>query len=42
MNLYQVILNKLEEYSNYDFDIKSIFEKYDNDKRIKQDLISLN
>ena len=36
------ILNKLEEYSNYDFDIKSIFEKYDNDKRIKQNLISLN
>ena len=36
------ILNKLEEYSNYDFDIKSIFEKYDNDKRITQDLISLN
>ena len=36
------ILNKLEEYGNYDFDIKSIFEKYDNDKRIKQDLISLN
>lgn len=41
-DLYEKILNKLEEYSNYDFDIKSICEKYDNDKRIKQDLISLN
>jgi hypothetical protein len=41
-DLYEKMLNKLEEYSNYDFDIKSICEKYDNDKRIKQDLISLN
>lgn len=41
-DLYEKILNKLEEYSNYEFDIKSICEKYDNDKRIKQDLISLN
>ena len=29
------ILNKLEEYSNYDFGIKVISEKYDNDKKIK-------
>ncbi len=35
-------MNKLEEYSNYDFGIKDICEKYDNDKKIKQDLISLN
>lgn len=40
--LYEKILNKLEEYSNYDFGIKDISEKYDNDKKIKQDLISLN
>lgn len=40
--LYEKIMNKLEEYSNYDFGIKDICEKYDNDKKIKQDLISLN
>ncbi len=42
LDLYEKILDKLEEYSNYNFNIVSICEKYDNNRRIKQDLISLN
>ena len=42
MDLYETILSKLDDYSNIDFNINSIKEKYDNDKRIKLDLISLN
>lgn len=41
-SLYETILNKLDNYSNYDFNINNIKEKYDNNKRIKKDLISLN
>lgn len=42
IDLYETILSKLDDYSNIDFNINSIKEKYDNDKRIKLDLISLN
>ena len=42
MNLYETILSKLNDYSNIDFRINSIKEKYNNDKRIKLDLISLS
>ena len=42
MVLYETILSKLDDYSNIDFNINGIKEKYDNDKRIKLDLISLN
>lgn len=42
INLYEDMLNKLDEYSNCDFEIKNIIEKYTNNQKIKQDLISLN
>ena len=41
-DLYEKILNNLEKYSNYDFGINEIIEKYDDGKRIKKNLISLN
>lgn len=40
--LYEKMLSKLEDYSNYDFGVNGISEKYSNGKKIKQDLISLN
>ena len=40
--LYEKILKRLDFYSNYDFDLTSIKEKYDNNERIKINLISLN
>lgn len=40
--LYKKMLEKLEDYSNYDFNIIGIKEKYDNNERIKMNLISLN
>ena len=36
------MLKKLDYYSNYDFNINSIKEKYDNKEKIKMNLISLN
>lgn len=41
-NLYEDMLNKLEEYSKLDFNILEISDKYDNKMPIKQNLISLN
>ena len=41
-NLYEEMLNKLEEYSKLDFNILEISDKYDNKMPIKQNLISLN
>ena len=32
IDLYEIILSKLDDYSNIDFNINSIKEKYDNDK----------
>ena len=42
IELYETILSKLNDYSTIDFNINNIKEKYDNDKRIKLNLISLN
>lgn len=42
MELYKTILTKLDYYSNFEFNINNIKEKYDNKERIKMDLISLN
>lgn len=40
--LYEKMLEKLDDYSNYDFNIIGIKEKYNNKERIKMNLISLN
>lgn len=40
--LYEKMLKKLDYYSNYNFNIIGIKEKYDNNERIKMNLISLN
>lgn len=42
MELYEKILDKLYDYSDYDFNIIKIKDKYDNNEKIKMDLISLN
>lgn len=41
-DLYEEILNKLEEYSELNFGISEIITRYDNKEPIKQNLISLN
>ena len=40
--MYETILSKLNDYSNFDFNVIGIKDKYDNAKKIKLDLISLN
>lgn len=42
LELYETILSKLNDYSNFDFNVIGIKDKYDNAKKIKLDLISLN
>lgn len=42
MELYEKMLTKLDEYSNYEFNLDGIKYKYDNNEKIKMNLISLN
>ena len=42
LELYEKIINNIEDLIKTDFNIKNIIEKYDNNQKIKQDLISLN
>ena len=40
--LYENLIKTIEDYSNYDFEIKKIINNYDNNEKIKRNLISLN
>ena len=42
IELYEKILDKLHNYSNYNFNVNNIKDKYENNERIKMKLISLN
>lgn len=42
IELYEKMLSKINDCSNINFNIKGIKDKYDNNKKIKLDLISLN
>lgn len=42
IELYEKMLDKIEYYSNYNFDIINIKNKYDSNEKIKMNLISLN